>query len=300
MSSTGGRLTISGSTINQGTVNHAAASTDSLQVNSSEVINGGLVELLSGARGLLVTSSRISNGIVRQTTVNAATVPNSNSVSDTTIEGLGRVIFSETGPVGFFGSSVNRSIVRGNSLGGGVDGVLTITGTSARVLVDAVKCEGIITLTDVPEGALQAGTAFHDNRVGPGSTLIYTAGDNTAKQIRNNTVEDLSTLTITGLTGSAGAGLADVFAGVVRGQSVMTVTGARVAGQPVRNFTVSDGSTLNVSASGTVLQCQFRAGATLNTGAFRHSESVIEGAIVKTATAANVFRLANKSFDDWI
>lgn len=299
-SATGGRLTIGGSTINQGTVNHAAAATDNLQIAGGEVINGGLVELLSGDRGLIVGNSRVSNGIIRQSTVNAANVPNINQVNDTTVEALGRIIFSETGPAGFFGSSVNRSIVRGNSLGAGVDGILTITGTSARVLVDAVKCEGIVTLTDVPEGALQAGTSFHDNRVGPGSVMTYTAGDNVAKQIRNNTVEDLSTLTLTGLTGSAGAGLADVFCGAVRGQSVMTVTGARVPGQPVRNFTVADGSTLNVDASGTVLQCQFRAGATLNTGAFRHSESVIDGAITKTATANNTFRLANKSFDDWL
>lgn len=296
-----GRLTINQTSVRNGTITHGLLATDSLQVNSGRVAGGGLVELLSGARGLIVTNTDVLGAsIIRQTTVNASSVPNINQVNDCRVIDLGRIIFSETIAAGQAASSVNRSLIKGSSLGGGVDGVLTLTGLSASVLMDSLECLGVITLTDVPSGALSAGTSFHDLRVGPVSVLTYTAGDATAKQIRNITVEDLSTLTLSALTGAAGGGLADVFAGVVRGQSLMTVTGARVVGQPVRNFTVDNGSTLNVQAAGTVLQCAFRNGATLNTAGFRHSESVIEGAITVTATAANVFRLANKAFTDWV
>lgn len=297
-SATGGRLTIGGSTINGATVNHAAASTNNLQVQNCRIEAGGLVELLSGGRDLNVSGCDVIDGIIRQSTVNAASVPNSNSVNDTVVRDLGRIVFSETTPAGQTGSSVLRSLVQGNSLGGGVDGMLTITGNSAFVVVDRVKVEGIVTLTDVPSGALAAGTSFHDLRVGPASTLTYTAGDATAKQIRNIEVSGLSTLTLSALTGSAGAGLADVFGMYVRGQSTVTVTGARVAGQPVRDTTVEQGSVLNVAASGSVQRCRVAGGATLNTGAFVHFDTEMSLAATKTLTAANVNRLCNKSYDD--
>lgn len=297
-SATGGRLTINATTVRAGTINHAAAAAQNMDVNSGRVEAGGLIELLSGDRGLSVTDCEVINGIIRQTSVNAASVPNSNAVNDCRVIDLGRIILSETTPAGQAGNSVNRSTVKGSSLGAGVDGVLTITGVSAFVLVDSVNVQGVVTLTDVPSGALSAGTSFHDLRVGPVSTLTYTAGDATAKQIRNIEVEGLSGLTLTGLTGSAGVGLADVFAINVRGQSQMTVTGARVAGQPVRNTTVEQGSTLNVAAGGTVLQCRVAGGATVNTGAFRHSETEVSLAGVTTLTAANTNRLRNAGFSD--
>lgn len=299
-SSSGGRLTINQTTVRSGTINHAAASTDSFQVTGGRVEGGGLIELLSGDRQLLVTNTDVINGIIRQTTVNAASGSNTNQVADCQVLGLGRIIFSETTPAGQVASSVNRSTVRGSSLGGGVDGVLTITGVSAFVIVDSLHVQGIVTLTDVPSGALSAGTSFHDLRVGPASTLTYTAGDATAKQIRNIVVEGLSTLTLTGLTGGAGGGLADVFGVNLRGQSTMTVTGARVAGQPVRDTTVEQGSTLNVAASGSVQRCRVAGGATLNTGPFVHFDSEMSLAATKTLTAANVNRLANKGFDDFL
>lgn len=301
LSSTGGRLTINQTTVRSGgTINHAAASSDSLQVTGGRVEGGGLIELLSGARGLAVTNTDVINGIIRQTAVNAASAPNLGQVNDCRVIDTGRIIFSETTPAGQAGNSVNRSVVKGSSLGGGVDGVLTITGVSAFVLVDSVDVQGVATLTDVPSGALSAGTAFHDLRVGPASTLTYTAGDGTAKQIRNIEVEGLSTLTLTSLTGSAGVGLADVFGVNIRGQSAMTVTGARVVGQPVRDVTVEQGATLNVAASGSVQRCRVAGGATLNTGAFVHFDSEMSLAATKTLTAANVNRLANKGFDDMI
>jgi hypothetical protein len=299
-SSAGGRLTINQTAVRRGTVNHAAAATDSLDVTGGRVEGGGLIELLSGDRGLNVTNTDVINGIIRQTTANAASGANSNQVTDCRVIDLGRIILSETTPAGQANSSVNRSTVKGSSLGGGVDGVLTITGVSAFVLVDSVDVRGVATLTDVPSGALSAGTSFHDLRVGPASTLTYTGGDATAKQIRNIDVEGLSTLTLTGLTGGAGVGLADVFGVNLRGQSAMTVTGARVPNQPVRDVTVEQGGTLNVAASGSVQRFRVAGGATLNTGAFTHFDSEMSIAATKTLTAANSNRLANKAFDDMI
>jgi hypothetical protein len=267
-------------------------------VIGGRVEGNGLIELLSGARALLVTNTDVINGIIRQTTVNAASVPNTNQVNDCRVLDTGRIILSETVAAGQTASSVNRSTVKGSSLGGGVDGVLTITGNSAFVLVDSVEVQGVVTLTDVPSGALSGGTAFHDIRVGPASALTYTAGDATAKQIRNINVENLSTLTLTGLTGAAGGGLADVFAVNLRNQSAMTVTGARVPGQPVRDVTVEQGGTLNVAANGSVQRFRVAGGATLNTGAFVHFDTEMSLAAVKTLTAANVNRLCNKAFDD--
>lgn len=299
-SSTGGRLTINQTTVRGGTINHGAAATQSFSLTGGRIEGNGLVELLSGDRGLSVSNVDVFNGIIRQTTANAASGTNSNQVNDCRVIDTGRIILSETAPAGQTGNVVARSTVKGSSLGGGIDGILTITGVSAFILVDSVEIQGVATLTDVPSGALSAGTAFHDIRVGPASTVTYTAGDATPKQIRNIGVEGLSTLTLTGLTGSAGAGLGDVFGVNLRGQSAMTVTGARVPGQPVRDVTVEQGGTLNVDASGSVQRFRVAGGATLNTGAFTHFDSEMSLAATKTLTAANINRLANKSFDDMI
>jgi hypothetical protein len=298
--STGGRLTINGTAVRGGTVNHAAASTQNLQLSFGRVEGSGLVELLSGDRALSLTNTDVINGIVRQTTVNAASVPNSNSVNDCRVLDLGRIIFSETTPAGQVGSSVSRSTVKGSSLGAGVDGVFTITGVSAFVQADSLDVRGVVILTDVPSGALSGGTSFHDISVGPVSSLTYTAGDATAKQIRNVDVSGQSTVTLTSLTGSAGVGVGDFFGVYVRGQSLVTMTGARVSGQPVRDVTVEQGGTLNVAASGSVQRFRVAGGATVNTGAFNHFDTEISLATTKTLTASNVNRLCSKAFDDTI
>jgi hypothetical protein len=47
-------------------------------------------------------------------------------------------------------------------------------------------------------------------------------------------------------------------------------------------------------------RCRVAGGATVDGGAFTHFDTEISLAAVKTLTAANVNRLANKSFDDTI
>lgn len=89
-----------------------------------------------------------------------------------------------------------------------------------------------------------------------------------------------------------------------------TITGSRIAGGPVTktgagagavtDSTVVGASTLTVAGGGSFTSGRLDAGATLNTGAFAHTGSIIDGPITITATASNSGRLANASFANWI
>ncbi|KPI33267.1 hypothetical protein OV450_1355 [Actinobacteria bacterium OV450] len=280
-----------------GTLRLAAGSTGSLTIQNGTLDNGTMV--VTDVRSLSMgVGSYVGGGATVTESSTTATVVAAigDRIDQSRIEGPAQVTFSTT--TGSNTSLVSRSVVRGSSVVG--EGVVTITGTTDGGWID--NCEilgGIVTINNANSG-LSGASAFTGNHVGPGCTVTYTGGDATAKQIRNNRVEGLSTVTLTGLTGSAGAGLADVFSMSVRGQSLLTVTGARVVGQPVRDCTVEQGATLNVAASGCTQRCRVAGGATLNTGAFVHFDSEMSLAATKTATAANLNRLANKSFDDWI
>lgn len=70
--------------------------------------------------------------------------------------------------------------------------------------------------------------------------------------------------------------------------------------QPLDNSTIETQGTVNLQAGGSFVRCRVAGEATLNTGAFSHIGSVIEGQFTKTSTGANVNRLVNKAFDDWI
>jgi hypothetical protein len=254
---------------------------------------------VTGARSLSVLFGSYVGG--QATVTESGTTPTAvNSIGDrideSRVEGAAQVTFSTT-----TGSNTNelaRSVVRGSSVVG--EGVVTVTGTTDGAFID--NCQilgGIVTINNAGSG-LNGASAFTDNHVHGGSTLTYTGGDNTAKQIRNNTVEGLSTVTLTNLTGGAGGGLADVFGMSVRGQSTLTVTGARVAGLPVRDTTVEQGSTLNVDANGTLQWCRIAGHATVNTGAFAHQSTEVSLDTTTTFTAANVNRLQSKAFSDVI
>lgn len=280
-----------------GTLRLTAASTGDLTFQRS-TLEDATVQV-TGARSLSVLFGSYIGG--QATVTESGTTPSAiNSIGDrldeSRVEGAAQVTFSTT-----TGSNTNelaRSTVRGSSVVG--EGVVTVTGTTDGAFID--NCQilgGIVTINNASSG-LNGASAFTDNHIGGGSTLTYTGGDATAKQIRNNRIEGLSTVTLTGLTGSAGAGLADVFGMSVRGQSTLTVAGARVPGQPIRDCTVEQGSTLNIPASGCTQRCRVAGGATVNAGAFVHFDTEISLATTKTLTAANLNRLCNKAFDDTI
>lgn len=281
-----------------GTLRLTAASTGDLTFQRS-TLEDATVQV-TGVRSLSVIFGSYVGGqaTVTESSTTPTVVPSiGDRIDQSRITGPATVTFSTTSG----GANVNelaRSVVRGSSVAG--EGVVTITGTTDGAFID--NCEilgGIVTINNAGSG-LNGASAFTGNHVDGGSTISYTGGDNTAKQVRNNRVEGLSTVTLTNLTGSAGAGLADVFGVSVRGQSTMTVAGARVAGQPVRDCTIEQGSALTVPAGGSMQRCRVAGGATVDGGAFTHFDTEISLAAVKTLTAANVNRLANKSFDDTI
>ncbi|MXM67065.1 hypothetical protein GR925_27450 [Streptomyces sp. HUCO-GS316] len=283
---------------NGGVLRTGAGSSGQLNVNTSS-IEGGTVEVL-GVRSLSLNSGTYvgaSATVTESGTTATAVAAIGDRVDQSRIEAGAVVQFATTTGTGT--NQVTRSVVRGSSLVSPA-GRLRIEGLTDGAWVDACRVYGgTVTITDAGT-SLSGPSAFHDNQVDAGATLTYTGGDSTARQIRNNHVAGLSTLTLTSLTGSAGGGLGDVFAMSVRGQSTLTVTGARVPGQPIRDCTVEQGSTLNIPASGCTQRCRVAGGATLNAGAFVHFDSEMSLAATKTLTAANVNRLANKAYDDMI
>ncbi|MFD3848183.1 hypothetical protein ACFWVB_20120 [Streptomyces microflavus] len=71
--------------------------------------------------------------------------------------------------------------------------------------------------------------------------------------------------------------------------------------QPIDNSTIETQGTVNVQPGGTFVRCRVAGESTLNTGPHSHVSSVIEGGqFTKTSTGANVGRLVNAGFDNWV
>lgn len=288
-------------------IRHSAGVTESLNIQNVEA-NGapGAVIAIDAAspRGLSIDGGTTLTGafsiIQTGTTAPSGGGADDDRVFNCTLQG-GVIEFATT-VGGIVPHTISNSLIVGGPNAPGVpDGVIRIDGTSARVQVFQCEIWGELTITDVPEGALSGPTSVYDNYIGSSCNLRYIGGDATFKQVRNNRIEgNSSSILCTGLTGSAGAALADVFSNRVANQSVLTCTGARVPGFPVRNNSVENGSTLTVPASGSILQCSLQNNADLDTGAFVHFDGEISGAFTKVATAANTNSLTNKSFDDWV
>lgn len=293
-----GTMNCSQGNVNTGSIiRSAAGSVGDLSVQGS-IINGGTV-LVTAVRSLsLVFCSVVdAQGIVTCSGATATAIATTGDRLDGThVAYGGHIEFATT--TGANSNEVSRCTVRGSSVA--AHGLVRFDGTSDGVWLDASQIlGGSVTVSNAASG-LSGATALHDLHVDAGSVLNYTGGDSTAKQIRNIHVEGQSTVTLTNLTGSAGAGLGDVFGMSVRGQSTLTVTGARVVGQPVRDCAIEQGSTLNVDPSGCAQMCRVASAATLNTGAFTHFNTEVSLSGITTLTAANVDRLRNKGFSDVI
>lgn len=71
--------------------------------------------------------------------------------------------------------------------------------------------------------------------------------------------------------------------------------------QPIDNSTIETQGTVNVQPGGTFVRCRVAGESTLNTGPHSHISSVIEGGqFTKTSTGANVGKLVNAAFDNWV
>jgi len=293
-----GQMIVSQARTTGGTVRTAAGSSGDVNVNNSTV-DSGTVEVTSVRSLSLNFGTYVGQSArVTESGATASVIPSQGDrVDQARVDAGGVVEFATT--AGTNQNFVTRTEVKGTSLASPA-GRLRIEGTTNGAWVDGCRVYGgTVTITDASTD-LNSASAFHDNQVDAGSVLTYTTGDGVGKQIRNNHVTGLSTMTLTGLTGTAGGGLADVFGMSVRGQSTLTVAGARVAGQPIRDCTVEQGSTLNIPANGATQRCRVAGGATLNGGAFVHFDTEVSLAATKTLTAANVNRLASKAFDDTV
>lgn len=293
-----GAMDLSSSNLNNGSIiRTATGTTGDLSIASTQA-NSGTIAIDSGARRLSLIRSRLDYfSSVIETSVNAASGSVGDQIDGCFFDSNGKLELASTAAAGLTPNIVSRTRVRGSSQV--AQGILRIDGVSAGVWVDS--CEilgGIVTLTDVPVGALGIGTSFHDNHVDAGCILTYTGGDSTAKQVRNIHLEGTSSLLISAMTGSAGGVLGDIFAASIRGQSTVNVSGARVVGQPIRDFTVEQGSSLTIPANGCVQRCRFAGGSTVNVGAFVHFDTEISIAETITLAAQNVNRLRNKAFSD--
>lgn len=296
------------SKLNGTLIRHSAGVTESLSIQdtfaNSQTSLGVIAIDAASPRGLAVSNGCQLTGnfsIIQTGTVAQANIGNRlDTVSGCQING-GIIEWASTA-AGTLPSFITECIlVGGPNAPGQPDGRIRIDGNTERVNIFSNEIWGDLHLTDVPEGALDGPTSVYNNYIGATSELVYTGGDNVFKQIRDNRIEgNNSSLQCIGLTGAAGGGNADVFSGRIANQSTVVVTGARVPGFPIRNFTVENGSILNVDPSGAVLQWSQRNTATVNTGPFVHFENEISGLFTKTLTASNTNNLANKSFDDMV
>jgi hypothetical protein len=147
--------------------------------------------------------------------------------------------------------------------------VTTVAGSTRSTIVNSCTGRGVIfqngTGTVAADTAL--GVVFQDGQINFNSTL-----------------------------GGTGA---NTVSGTIGEQSIVNV--ADGAGPQVMSQTGVHGfSTLNIEPGGSVSRCRFDGNSTLNTGAFSHLNSIIDGNFTVTATAANVNSLTSKAYSDWV
>jgi hypothetical protein len=72
-------------------------------------------------------------------------------------------------------------------------------------------------------------------------------------------------------------------------------------GTVLQSTEITGQSIVNIQAgAGLHDRCRFAAGALYNSGAFTAQSCIVDGALTVTATANNINKLANKSFNDWV
>lgn len=88
---------------------------------------------------------------------------------------------------------------------------------------------------------------------------------------------------------------------VASGGRLVTSSNGDASQFVLENTQVETGALLTMSAgASSVKNSRFSGSAIVTSGAFAHNQVIVDGAFTKTATAANVNRLVNKSFDDWV
>lgn len=153
-----------------------------------------------------------------------------------------------------------------------------------------------------------------------GSTLTSSSVTASAAATRGLSVASVNTVGASIVqNGTGGAGVDSISSGVLQGTINLNNTAATAAGMTITRFTIAESSvltvtdcvplnavdggeirhqsTVNLNPGGQLDQSRVAMGATLNAGHL-FEQSILDMNAVRTTTANNLNRLANKSFDD--
>lgn len=166
-------------------------------------------------------------------------------------------------------------------------GGLALNNVEAKALTLSNVAGSVRTLI-ITNMVANAATIAQQRTVGPNGDILTGA-----------VITGGSSLTLTGTTDNA---LGPIYSGLtIENLSAVTVAIPPAGvGNQLRGVAVGVASTLNVDTGGVMQNCRVGGNATVNTGAFVHTGTVIELAGITTLTAANVSRLKNKAFDDTV
>lgn len=281
------------------------ASSGSISFNGSDILNA-TVEITSGPRGLTVNNTRMNgvnqaNCYVKQTSVNAGAF--SNIVESCEILANGKIDFADTG-TGTSGNRVNYSKVTGATQGG-TFGRILIDGTSDGVGVNnCVIRDGKLTITNALAGSLNSATSVYGIEVGEAATWSVVNPSNAAsRQFRDMRLAPRAVFSSVNASGGPNF---DVFGIDLANQCQLNMLGAQ--GGVTRDVKLEGQSVLNIDAGGGVQVWRQGQETIVNTGAFVHFWSIFElrnplavaAPTPFTLTAANVGKLRNASFDNFV
>jgi hypothetical protein len=320
---TTGRVTVGQNVIGgQGVIGYRVlvdGATANVTISGNRLFNQGAdptADLrVAGSGAAAVTGNDIGAGTVVIENTGTATI-NGNKMIDPTVSKLG------TGTFTVERNTVTRGTITQNATSTAtlnmVDSQLEVpnitlaAGSSNQVIISSGNT-GALTLNHQGQGPVQifANTGRPAIATSAASTRGLIVNSNTGRFTVNQNGTGNPGVVLDNLLGSvlqdgmvnfnstlAGTG-PNTVSGTIDGQSVVNVIDA-ASPNCMSQTRVGGFSQLNIQPGGSVSRCRFDADVEVNTGAFGHINSIAEGDFVVTATAANVNRLLNKSFSDWI
>lgn len=312
-------------------------STGTRTITDNEFLDAYVIDIAATATGnVTIDGSRLESHGTSGTdcVIDGSGGRTLNNIRGTAPTGLGQVHMTLVGPgaVGldsseFANSRITRDPATAASLsinqGSSIQNGLISQGPAATgaTSISATRMQGALTLVNhlgagnltISQSMFLAGTAtmgagatrsltVTSSIVKGGNILQSRTGGTGVDQVTNSYVEGTGdVITLAGAVNPGSNQIPVQTSRIAGGTLTLTDPVGSGTGLPVlQNSEISSGAA--VTGTGTLLisGCRFAAGAQVNVGAFSHSATIIEGGIVKTLTANNANRLANKSFDDAI
>ena len=215
--------------------------------------------------------------------------------------GAGLIALDGTGVSTVLGNTMSSPTVNQTAPSAGD---LVMTRTTINGATVTLGGSGSLTLTDASLTDCTVVTAAPSTRgllLDDVSAINTTVTQNGTGSANVDTVNEGSTLnraTVT-LSATAGATPASAHSGLVIVSGGVLNVADHSSATPVTNSRIEGASILNLSGAGTLTGSRVAAGATLNT-AFTVDGSILEGPSTVTTTAANTYKLQNKSYADWV